>query len=220
MITEESFISFESFAFPSNEAMIKILNDKSIHINSYTNYNYVPLLELKCYYFFKCVVNNKFRKEYINKYPKEIHKYIYIYYRKIMDNDTFDKAVELNSNAGHYNKACALYKKNNYKDALLFFHKAFNLNYYVAAYDIAEMYYLGQGINKDINIAIEYYAKHLMYVQNEVILNDERNIPTDILIKVVDRMRYEIHKQYLKIDDKLKAVMSINGLRDIILQYL
>lgn len=119
-----------------------------------------------------------------------------------------------------YSGAIICWNNKEYKESLSMFQQALDVGWYIAYRDIAEIYYDGKGVNKNDEIAIEYYCKYLLYVKNGIIVgNTEYLIPSGLKSIIERKLDYQMHKYYDKISHKLKNVIPITGLREIIIEY-
>jgi hypothetical protein len=125
-------------------------------------------------------------------------------------------------------KAYHAWINKDYKNSFNYYKKSADLGFELAYIDVADCYYKYNslcGIKQDKDLAIEYYARHLKALNNNRIFiigsgccvsSDENELLPDIM----KRLNYENYKNYCKISNSLKEVIPINGLIEIILQYI
>jgi hypothetical protein len=136
-----------------------------------------------------------------------------------------NKSADLGNKSGIYHKAMYLWiYYKDYKQSFHYYKLSADLGFPLACRDVGECYYKGTGVDKDINLAAEYYAKYLHGIQEgEIIsLTEDHVIPLLLYPKVVEKLmffKYENYKKYVKISNKLKDFIPIEGLREIILSY-
>lgn len=76
---------------------------------------------------------------------------------KMMSLEKYKKACILGEDKACVNLAILYQDKNDYKLALIYYRKAHDYKNYIATTSIASYYAVGQGIDKNINKAYEYY---------------------------------------------------------------
>jgi hypothetical protein len=190
-----SLKSLNSFKFPKKLQVIKDLNTFLVKNGSmlFINNDLFSDFELALKYnlYFKQRLPNL---KVINKLDDESKGSIYFIlseYYLSKNNKLFssyaEKSAKLNNKWGLYNMALNLWINKDYNQSFSYYQKSADMNNPMAYCDVAECYYTGKGVDKNINKSIEYFSKYLNAINNGEIINvgdKYSKIPKDIISKL------------------------------------
>jgi hypothetical protein len=200
------------FVLPSRDDMIKELHD------------YCDKNNLKKHYNRNCLSDDVLKKIYLIHHNRFLLKLPLI--------DRIKHAYGDDSGMVFYEEAVIAWNDHQYQKSFELYKKSANLGFELSYSDVAQCYhkyYYLFGINENKELAIEYYARYLKAVRDKVVFDKTfiSEIPQELLTNIITKQweyetydKYGNYKQYCKISDKLKDVIPIGALREIVLEYV
>lgn len=198
---EKKYINY----YYQDELLIKLMYHK-ININILLNYLNDSNLNNKS----KAIIYWYISQYYIDKNVNNWKLYL----NKSLEFDSFVFAL--------YDKAYYLWIDNDYKQSFYYYKLCTDSRFSIAYYDVVDCYYRGKGIDRNVDLAVEYFIKHIYAINKDEVIDNRENhgIPLDLYSKITDKLTqfsYENYRQYINISNKLSRVILIKELIEIVL---
>lgn len=190
-------------SFPPRSQIIKDLHTSLINNNVFINHDLFTDFELALKYklFMKKSVSNLLNSKIINKLDDKSKGSVYFilseYYLSKKDSKLFsiyaEKSAKLNNKWGIYNRALDLWINQEYKESFNYYQKSADMKNPMAYLDVAECYYMGKGINKNIDKSIEYFVKYIQAINDMEIISFNKKYYNKIPKDIIDNILKQFH---------------------------